>query len=119
MLALYRSGRQADALDAYRRAREVLVDELGIEPGAELRELHQQMLDQDPASTRRSPRRRCSWPAPAPGRRRWPAVAAAVVLLAVVVTVVVLALGSGDDDAGVGARPGRLGRRDRSAHQHA
>ena len=51
MLALYRSGRQADALDAYRRAREVLVDELGIEPGAELRELHQKVLDQDPAST--------------------------------------------------------------------
>ena len=48
MLALYRSGRQADALDAYRRAREVLVDELGIEPGAELRELHQKVLDQDP-----------------------------------------------------------------------
>jgi predicted ATPase/DNA-binding SARP family transcriptional activator len=48
MLALYRSGRQADALEAYRRAREVLVEELGIEPGAELAELHAQILAHDP-----------------------------------------------------------------------
>ena len=39
MLALYRSGRQADALEAYRHAREVLVEQLGIEPGAELHDL--------------------------------------------------------------------------------
>jgi DNA-binding SARP family transcriptional activator len=48
MLALYRSGRQAEALDAYQAARRVLVDELGIEPGRELRELHQRILNQDP-----------------------------------------------------------------------
>ena len=48
MLALYRCGRQADALDAYRQARAALVDELGIEPGRELRELHQAILEQDP-----------------------------------------------------------------------
>ena len=48
MLALYRSGRQADALDAYREARETLVEELGIEPGVQLRELHQAILRQDP-----------------------------------------------------------------------
>ena len=48
MLALYRSGRQADALDAYRDARETLVEELGIEPGVQLRELHQAILRQDP-----------------------------------------------------------------------
>jgi DNA-binding SARP family transcriptional activator/WD40 repeat protein/energy-coupling factor transporter ATP-binding protein EcfA2 len=49
MLALYRSGRQAESLAAYRDARELLVDAAGIEPGAELRHLHEAMLRQDPA----------------------------------------------------------------------
>ena len=49
MLALYRGGRQADALDAYRDARRVLVEELGIEPGPQLRELQEAILAQDPA----------------------------------------------------------------------
>lgn len=46
MLALYRSGRQSDALGAYRDAREVLVEGLGIEPSAELRELEGLILEQ-------------------------------------------------------------------------
>jgi hypothetical protein len=49
MLALYRSGRQAEALDAYRRARDTLMDELGLEPGDELRRLERAILRQDPA----------------------------------------------------------------------
>ena len=49
MLALYRSGRQAEALEAYRDARRTLVEEVGVEPGPELRELHEAMLRQDPA----------------------------------------------------------------------
>jgi DNA-binding SARP family transcriptional activator len=49
MLALYRCGRQADALDAFRAARATLIDELGIEPGAALRELERSILEQDPA----------------------------------------------------------------------
>lgn len=47
MLALYRSGRQAEALEAYRDARSALVQELGIEPSAELRELHAAILAQE------------------------------------------------------------------------
>jgi class 3 adenylate cyclase/tetratricopeptide (TPR) repeat protein len=49
MLALYRSGGQAEALEVYQSARVALVDGLGIEPGTELRELHQQVLMQDQA----------------------------------------------------------------------
>lgn len=49
VLALYRCGRQADALRAYQHARDRLVDELGIEPGAELRRLEAAVLAQDPA----------------------------------------------------------------------
>ena len=59
MLALYRSGRQAEALEVYRRTREQLAEELGLEPGEELRELEHAILRQDPALRR---------PAAAPAR---------------------------------------------------
>lgn len=49
MLALYRSGRQADALQHFQRIRTALADELGIDPGAALRALHQSILEEDPA----------------------------------------------------------------------
>jgi DNA-binding SARP family transcriptional activator len=48
MLALYRASRQAEALEAYRHARAVLVEQLGIEPGPQLRELHQAVLAHNP-----------------------------------------------------------------------
>ncbi|HSK27055.1 MAG TPA: BTAD domain-containing putative transcriptional regulator, partial [Jiangellales bacterium] len=48
MTALYRSGRQAEALSAFRRARAALVEELGVEPGPELRAVEAQVLAQDP-----------------------------------------------------------------------
>ena len=47
MLALYRCGRQAEALDAYQAARRALVDELGIDPGPALQRLHASILRQD------------------------------------------------------------------------
>ena len=47
MLALYRSGRQADALDVYAEARRTLVSELGLEPGAALQRLQQAILEQE------------------------------------------------------------------------
>jgi WD40 repeat protein/DNA-binding SARP family transcriptional activator len=49
MLALYRSGRQAEALEAYLRARAILVEQIGVEPGPELRRLHEAILRQDPS----------------------------------------------------------------------
>jgi DNA-binding SARP family transcriptional activator/WD40 repeat protein len=49
MLALYRSGRQADALEVYRQTRELLRDELGLEPSKALRELERSILRQEPA----------------------------------------------------------------------
>jgi predicted ATPase/DNA-binding SARP family transcriptional activator len=51
MLALYRSGRQSEALDCYRTVSALLHEELGIDPGAELWQLHQRMLTADPTLT--------------------------------------------------------------------
>ena len=49
MLALYREGRQAEALGAFQRAREILADELGIDPSSELTRLQERVLQQDPS----------------------------------------------------------------------
>ncbi len=48
MLALYRAGRQGEALAAYQRAREILADELGVDPSRELRGMHERILAQSP-----------------------------------------------------------------------
>jgi DNA-binding SARP family transcriptional activator/ABC-type transport system substrate-binding protein len=49
MLALYRSGRQVEALDAFDRARRILAEQLGLEPGQALKQLQSQILRQDPS----------------------------------------------------------------------
>ena len=66
MLALYRSGRQADALETFQEARRVLADELGLEPGPELRRLQEAILAHDPAiaAVLVDRRRRGNLPAP-------------------------------------------------------
>ena len=73
-LALYRGGRQAEALGAYRRARSALVDDLGIEPGPALQRLERQILNQDPdldLPLGRAPRDRIPTPpTPLLGRER-------------------------------------------------
>jgi DNA-binding SARP family transcriptional activator len=73
MLALYRSGRQADALAAFQEARAFFVAELGVEPGPELRRLQVQILNHDPALDGGRPR-----PVGARPRRPWFVVAAAI-----------------------------------------
>jgi YVTN family beta-propeller protein len=135
MLALYRAGRQAEALEEYGKARRALVDELGLEPGRELEELQRAILAHDRALDRPSPHG-------APGRpdarvREEPRRLAVIVGLAlaalgVVAAVLLLTRGEADhgaapltddshavalidpqsnkvtDVASVGARPGAL-----------
>jgi DNA-binding SARP family transcriptional activator len=97
MLALYRSGRQADALDLYRRTRELFVNELGIEPGPALRELEQAVLRQD-SELRVPARRRSEAPyEPGPRRRRWPMLLAAPLVAAAVVAALLLREGGGKE----------------------
>jgi DNA-binding SARP family transcriptional activator len=70
MLALYRCGRQADALEIYRRTREGLSAELGLEPGRELKELESAILNQDPSLEPLSPATGVASGEPAPDREQ-------------------------------------------------
>jgi YVTN family beta-propeller protein len=90
MVALYRCGRQADALEAYRNGRRALQEELGLEPGPELRALEQRVLTHDaglaPATSRRAAARR---------GRPLVAIGGALLVAALAVGIVELAGGTG------------------------
>jgi DNA-binding SARP family transcriptional activator len=107
ILALYRAGRQAEALEAYRETRRVLVEELGIEPSPELRELEQAILRQDPALVVAPPPP--SAPPEEPPRWRWPrsplAIAAAIVFLGAAGGAAALLISSGGPSEGSAAAP--------------
>lgn len=103
MLALYRCGRQADALEVYREGRRALHDELGIEPGPALRGLEQSILRQEselggaPAAPTEITRR---------PRRRWPLVVAGLALVgAAVVSAIVATHGSSGNLEPAAVRP--------------
>ena len=89
MLGLYRAGRQTDALNAFQAARRRLVDELGLEPGRELHELQQRILQHDPSLGGQRPF------LPARGSRRGrAAVVAGTLALAAVVVAFALSAGA-------------------------
>ena len=97
MLALYRSGRQADALAVYRALRERLAYELGLTPSAALRDLERRILQQDPEleAARQPTRPPPTTAPPRRARRTWlAALAAAVLVAAGAIAAVVLGGGS-------------------------
>jgi peptide/nickel transport system substrate-binding protein len=100
MIALSGSGRQADALERYAAGRRTMVDELGIEPGTELRELEARILRQDPdLAPARDPPRRAAGGRPTAVRARvpWPLVLAVAAAAIVAGVAVWIALHGGHD----------------------
>ena len=105
MLALYRSGRQADALAAYRAARQASIDDLGLEPGPELRSLERAMLEQDPALAAPDAPPSATAPEAAHRPRRRILVGAAIALAGLAAAAVLLAVLGRDDSPTLSVAP--------------
>jgi DNA-binding SARP family transcriptional activator len=116
MLALYRSGRQAEALDVYRNGRRLVADELGLEPGADLQRLERAILSQDPSLDVAVTRRPAAEPTRVSpirhGRRRGAghriAVGAALVAVAAVAATLGYLVVADEPSASVAATPPTL-----------
>jgi peptide/nickel transport system substrate-binding protein len=105
MLALYRCGAQAEALEHYAAVRRRLVDELGLEPGRGLREMQERILRQDPALDPR-PQGASDQPVGRTKRRRWGLVAALCGAAAVAAATVGALVGADGDGKSQSVTPG-------------
>lgn len=106
MLALYRAGRQADALAAYRDARRALTEELGLEPSASLKALERAILEHDPALVARPAR---ATPQTPPHRRLARRRTLALVAALAVAAAGAVFVGRADEDAPAGIASNSLG----------
>ena len=111
MLALYRSGRQAEALEAFDEGRRKLAEELGLEPGNRLRRLQAGILAQEPELDFTDARRPRASAATQPHRRWWPAAVAGVAVAAALALGAVLVAGD-EEQGGPAGRGGSLVRLD-------
>jgi DNA-binding SARP family transcriptional activator/ABC-type transport system substrate-binding protein len=116
MLALYRSGRQAEALEAFADARRTLRDELGLEPSQELRQLQAAILVQDPQL---GPSPRTAWPRARRivSRPRFVGALGAILLLAAVGAAALVILGDSGEPALARAEPDSVAFLDSSTGQ--
>jgi DNA-binding SARP family transcriptional activator len=105
MLALYRCGRQTEALDAYRRSSSRLRAELGLEPSPPLRHLERAILEQDRSLDLAEPARAAPGVGPARRRPRWPLLVAGAALLAVVAIAALVITSDGDDEKSFASLP--------------
>jgi DNA-binding SARP family transcriptional activator/streptogramin lyase len=102
MLALYRSGRQAEALETYRRARVTLVEEVGLEPGRRLQELERAILSQDPSLDLPAPAAEARLALPRRRRERVLLVGAVVLVLAAGIVGALAAITGGAGHSSIG-----------------
>jgi YVTN family beta-propeller protein len=111
MLALYRAGRQADALRAYQEFRKTLIDELGLEPSAALQRLERAILNHDPALELPAgipPAEPASPPAVRTRRARRRVAAGSAVLAVAVIAVITVFLSRAGRESGVRVPPNSL-----------